>query len=109
MVNANPQPFADQEAISSWAQGMMEQMRRYNLIGGQPGNLAEPQGLATRAQCAAVFQRLIMALLAQLTAESELLSASVAPVDPVEALVNQKVVINDWCLKVINAPDPIWE
>ncbi len=104
VVNENPQPFADQDKISIWAVGVMEQMRRYGIIGGQPGNLADAQSPATRAQCAAIFQRLIMAMLAQAMAETELMSAALVPVNQAPTPVVMETV-NSGSLRLMNAPD----
>lgn len=65
-VDDDPESFADGDSVSGWASEAMEAMRRSGIITGKPGSLADPQGNATRAECSAVFQRLIHAVLAAL-------------------------------------------
>lgn len=60
----NPQPFSDSASISGWAQHAIESMRNLGIILGKPGNLADPQGNATRAECSTVFKRIIEAVIA---------------------------------------------
>lgn len=65
IVVENPAPFADRDRIRPWAQAAMALMQQNGILGGRPGNLADPSSLATRAECAAIFQRLIRALLSR--------------------------------------------
>ena len=65
-----PASFADGDQIHSWARAAVQTMSNAGIIGGMPGNLAAPQHLATRAECAAIFQRLIYAFLANNLAEA---------------------------------------
>jgi len=60
----NSQPFSDSASISGWAQNAVESMRRLGIILGKPGNLADPQGNATRAECSMVLKRIIEATIA---------------------------------------------
>lgn len=55
--------FADADSISPWAAEALVAMRRFGIVLGRPGNLADPQGSATRAECSTVFRRLIEAVL----------------------------------------------
>jgi len=50
--------FADDASISTWARDAVRGMGRAGVIGGKPGNLFDPQGIATRAEVATIFMRL---------------------------------------------------
>ena len=50
--------YADTNKISSWATSAFRWATAEKIIQGKPGNLADPQGFATRAEAAAIFQRL---------------------------------------------------
>lgn len=47
--------FADAGTISDWAQQPMLWAKLEGILGGKPGNLADPQGTATRAEIATIF------------------------------------------------------
>ena len=47
--------FADADKVSSYAVNAMLWAKKEGLIGGKPGNLADPQGTATRAEIATIF------------------------------------------------------
>jgi len=50
--------FADDAGISGWARDSVGRIQRAGIIGGKPGNLFDPQGVATRAEVATIFARL---------------------------------------------------
>jgi len=50
--------FADESAISGWAGDAVRSIQRAGIIGGKPGNLFDPHGIATRAEVATIFSRL---------------------------------------------------
>lgn len=58
----DPQTFADSDQVSPWAKGAMRAMNTAGIIGGAD-NMLTPKRLATRAECAAILQRLINSLL----------------------------------------------
>ncbi|MCL2350830.1 MAG: S-layer homology domain-containing protein [Defluviitaleaceae bacterium] len=59
---SNPaQNFSDEALISGWALDAVGILQRAGVIGGRPGNLFEPQGLATRAEVATIFAQVITA------------------------------------------------
>ena len=47
--------FADADKVSSYAVNAMLWAKKEGIIGGKPGNLADPQGTATRAEIATIF------------------------------------------------------
>ena len=47
--------FADAAKVSDWAKTAMLWAKDEGIIGGKPGNLADPQGTATRAEIATIF------------------------------------------------------
>jgi|GEM_PF-1074051 len=47
--------FADADKVSAYAVNAMLWAKKEGLIGGKPGNLADPQGTATRAEIATIF------------------------------------------------------
>lgn len=51
--------FVDSSDISSWAAESVESIKNAGIIVGKPGNLFDPQGLATRAEVSAIFRRFI--------------------------------------------------
>lgn len=51
--------FADGDSVSSWASYAMAWAVNAGLISGVGGDTLNPQGEATRAQVAAIFQRFI--------------------------------------------------
>lgn len=53
----NAKPFADQASISSYAVDAVSWARENGIIGGKDGNRFDPQGLATRAETAAILSR----------------------------------------------------
>ena len=58
----DPQKFADSDQVSAWAKGAMRTMNTAGIIGGAD-NMLTPKRLATRAECAAILQRLLNSLL----------------------------------------------
>ena len=50
--------FADSASVSSWAQDAMLWAVQTGLLNGVGGNRLNPLGTTTRAQAAAIFQRL---------------------------------------------------
>ena len=58
----DPQEFADSDQVSTWAKGAMRTMNTAGIIAGAD-NMLSPKRLATRAECAAILQRLINSLL----------------------------------------------
>ena len=52
-------PFADEGKISPWALEAVHALQSLNIITGRNGNLFDPKGVASRAEVAAVFVRLI--------------------------------------------------
>ena len=59
---ADAATFADDTSISTWARDAVRSIQRVGVIGGKPGNLFDPQGVATRAEVATIFLRLAEAL-----------------------------------------------
>ena len=57
--SVNPTAFEDAGKISPWAKGAVEAVQMSGLINGKPGNMFDPQGMATRAEVAAIMQRFI--------------------------------------------------
>lgn len=55
--------FSDGDMISDWARAATELMQEYGILTGKPGNVADPQGNATRAGACTVVMRLILAVL----------------------------------------------
>ncbi|MDR2088577.1 MAG: S-layer homology domain-containing protein, partial [Clostridiales Family XIII bacterium] len=53
--------FADEARIAGYASEAVYAMREAGIITGKPGNLADPQGKATRAEVAAMFHRFVEA------------------------------------------------
>jgi hypothetical protein len=53
------QQFNDEYTISSWALDAVRTLQQTGLIGGKPGNIFEPQGMATRAESAAIITNFI--------------------------------------------------
>lgn len=52
-------PFADEHAISSWAAQAVKLCRSLGIVNGKSGNIFDPAADATRAECCAMFIRLI--------------------------------------------------
>jgi hypothetical protein len=55
--NKKLQPFADDNDIASYAVEALYAMQQAGVIGGKPGNMADPRGSATRAEVAAMLHR----------------------------------------------------
>lgn len=53
-------PFADHDVISSWAAQSVELCRRIGIVNGKPGNMFDPAADTSRAECCAMFIRMIM-------------------------------------------------
>lgn len=53
----NVEFFADQSSISSYASDAVSWARENGIVGGKDGNRFDPQGLATRAETAAILSR----------------------------------------------------
>ena len=47
--------FADADKVSAYAVNAMLWAKKEGILGGKPGNLADPQGTATRAEIATIF------------------------------------------------------
>lgn len=56
---ANLDAYSDVDQISSWASDVVAWANAEGLINGMTANTLEPQGNATRAQVAAIFQRFL--------------------------------------------------
>jgi hypothetical protein len=52
-------PFADDAEIADYAREALYAMQEAGIIGGKPGNIADPRGSATRAEVAAILRRYI--------------------------------------------------
>lgn len=58
LPSVNPaSDYADEASISSWAADAVSKMQTSGLMTGKTGNCFDPQGLLTRAELAAVMQR----------------------------------------------------
>lgn len=53
-------PFADHDAISSWAEQSVALCRSIGIVNGKPGNIFDPAADTSRAECCAMFIRMIM-------------------------------------------------
>jgi hypothetical protein len=51
--------FADAEQISEWAKDAMSQALQAELVGGRSGGMLAPKADLTRAEVAAIVQRLL--------------------------------------------------
>jgi len=58
VVKASP-AFSDESSVSAWAKEAVDICRSLGLVNGKGGGVFDPNGLATRAECCAVFSRLI--------------------------------------------------
>lgn len=58
-ARADLSSYNDAASVSSWAAETVQWAVAEGLISGMPGNLLEPQGSATRAQVAAIFERFL--------------------------------------------------
>ena len=56
-ARADLSTFADGDSVADWSRETVEWANAEGLVKGQPGNLIDPQGQATRAQVAAIFAR----------------------------------------------------
>ena len=54
--------FSDWDEISIWARNAVNRLTIQGILGGRPGNLFDPQGVATRAEFAAVLTRYVKAI-----------------------------------------------
>jgi len=50
--------YNDDAAISEWARAAVYEIRDYALMIGREGNIFDPRGFATRAECVTVMYRL---------------------------------------------------
>ena len=57
-----PAAFTDRDAVAGWAVDAVEAMRTTGVFQGKDGGRFDPAGTATRAEAAALFQRLAHAL-----------------------------------------------
>ena len=57
-----PAAFTDRDAVAGWAVDAVEAMRTTGVFQGKDGGRFDPAGTATRAEAAALFQRLGQAL-----------------------------------------------
>jgi len=51
--------FADEREISSYALEAVQALRGIGIVSGKPGNVFDPQATATRAEVAAIYERLV--------------------------------------------------
>lgn len=51
--------FGDDAKISPWAKDAVKSMQQAGIIGGKPGNVFDPQGVATRAEVCTILDRFI--------------------------------------------------
>ena len=51
--------FNDEANINSWALEAVKMIQAAGIVQGKPGNIYDPQGMATRAEVAAIFSRFI--------------------------------------------------
>jgi hypothetical protein len=51
--------FADEASVSPWALDAVKRVQAAGVVSGRPGHIYDPQGLATRAEVAAVFTNFI--------------------------------------------------
>lgn len=49
----------DSAKVSAWAKDAVDAMMKAGIVNGKPGNLIDPQGLATRAEVATMLQRYV--------------------------------------------------
>lgn len=54
--------FSDSAQISDYAKEAMSLMQRSGIIGGKSNNMADPQGLATRGECAKMLSMVLLEL-----------------------------------------------
>ena len=54
--------FDDNGDIAGYAAAAVEAMQKAGIINGKPGNLFDPQGIATRAEVAAMLHRFVEAV-----------------------------------------------
>ena len=54
--------FADKSDIASYASAAVTAMQKAGIINGKPGNVFDPQGIATRAEVAAMLHRFVIAV-----------------------------------------------
>ena len=59
----NYSDFADNNSISDWATDGIIKLYKAGVINGKPGNVFEPQGMATRAEVASVIKSLFTNLI----------------------------------------------
>ncbi|MCL2100013.1 MAG: S-layer homology domain-containing protein, partial [Oscillospiraceae bacterium] len=52
-------PFVDYDQISEWASPSVTVIQQLGIIEGRPGRIYDPKGIATRAEYATIFTRLI--------------------------------------------------
>jgi len=57
--------FADERSISGWAADAVATLHGTGIINGKQGNIFDPQGMATRAEVSATFDRFIRSLAVQ--------------------------------------------
>ncbi|MCL2498515.1 MAG: S-layer homology domain-containing protein, partial [Symbiobacteriaceae bacterium] len=55
-------PFVDEESISDYALSSIIRLYEAGIFGGRPGHLADPQGVATRGELAALLHRFVVVL-----------------------------------------------
>lgn len=51
--------YADSASVSNWARGVVATCLKSGVIGGRPGLLIDPKDQITRAEVAAIIQRLL--------------------------------------------------
>ena len=55
--------FADEAQISSWAKEAVIALQQAGILQGKGNQMFDPQGKATRAEIAALLQRLVQAIM----------------------------------------------
>jgi hypothetical protein len=51
--------FLDEADVADYAKASVTRLYRAGIIGGKSGNLLDPRGSATRAECAAILHRYV--------------------------------------------------
>ena len=59
----NPAAFTDEDQVSDWARDAVERFRQLGIVEGSDTGAFLPKNNASRAEVAAVFQRLITTIL----------------------------------------------
>ncbi|WP_038068691.1 S-layer homology domain-containing protein, partial [Thermoanaerobacterium aotearoense] len=51
--------FSDDKSISDWARNVVANAAKLGIVNGEPNNVFEPKGNATRAEAAAIIYGLL--------------------------------------------------